>query len=162
MEMATKTKNHTQKRPPKAKPPTRKAGPAQPAGKAVRSAKKGRTAAHGAGAREAERERLLQEERSLERDVENDEEPSALSESAEYIPGVAEDSLAEELGEAAVTSATSGDQAAENIRDEDLSEEEGGPFVITPARREFAPGTDESNPADAEPAPFPTATSRPK
>ena len=59
-------------------------------------------------------------------------------------------------------SATSGDQAAENIRDEDLSEEVGGPFVITPARREFARGTDQLNPEDAEPAPFPTATSQPK
>jgi hypothetical protein len=115
-----------------------------------------------AAPRDAERKRLLQEERALERDVDNEEEPSAMTESPEYIPGVEDDSLAEELGEAAVESATSGDQAAENIRDEDLSEEEGGPFVITRARREFARGTDASNPEDAEPAAFPTATSRPK
>jgi hypothetical protein len=84
-----------------------------------------------AASRDAERKRLLQEERALERDVDNDAEPSAFLESPEYIPGALKDSLAEELGEAAVESATSGDQAAENIRDEDLTEEEGGPFIIT-------------------------------
>jgi len=135
--------------------PARKATSAQVRPGAIRPASAG-------AAREAERRRLLEEERALERDVDNEDEPSALSESQEFIPGVSEDSLAEELGEAAVESATSGDQAAENIRDEDVSEELGGPFVITPARREFARGTDPSNPPDAEPAPFPTATTQPK
>jgi hypothetical protein len=171
--MAKKTKVRAEKRrPARAKAskstraartkPARKARPDRSKARTARPAKKARKAMGMAVPRDAERKRLLREERALERDVDNEAEPSALSESAEYIPGVAEDSLAEELGEAAVESATSGDQAAENIRDEDLSEEEGGPFIVTSARREFAPGTDESNPEDAEPADFPTATSRPK
>ena len=89
-----------------------------------------------------------------------DERGSKLSESPEYIPEAMGDSLAEQLGEGAVASATSGDQADENIRDEDLAEEEGGPFVETSARKEFASGTDASNPEDAEPAELPTANAR--
>jgi hypothetical protein len=66
------------------------------------------------------------------------------------------------MGEAAVESEVSGDQEAENIRDEDLEEEDGGPFVPTSANQEFAKGTDGSNPADAEPAAFPTANAQPR
>ena len=84
-----------------------------------------------------------------------------MGQSAEYIPGALDDDLAEEMGEAAVATATSGAQAAEDIRDEDLPEEEGGPFVTTSGRKEFARGTDASNPEDAEPADFPTANRRP-
>ncbi len=111
-------------------------------------------------AKTAELRRLRQEERALEKDVENAPESSKLPESAEYIPQAMEDSLAEQLGEAAVESVTSGDQADENIRDEDLAEEEGGPFVQTSGRQEFASGTDASNPPDAEPAAVPTANAR--
>ena len=53
-------------------------------------------------------------------------------------------------------SATSGEQAAEDMRDEEVPEESGGPFVETTANSEFAYGTDASNPEDAERAPFPT------
>ena len=53
-------------------------------------------------------------------------------------------------------SATSGEQAAQDIRDEEVPEESGGPFVETSGRSEFAYGTDASNPKDAERAPFPT------
>jgi hypothetical protein len=45
---------------------------------------------------------------------------------------------------------------AEDSRDQEVPEESGGPFVETSGRREFAYGTDASNPKDAEPAPFPT------
>jgi hypothetical protein len=72
--------------------------------------------------------------------------------------GVDGDDLAEELGEAFVMTATSGEQADEDIRDQEVPEERGGPFVVTPAGREFASGTDESNPADAEPAALPTSS----
>jgi hypothetical protein len=113
-------------------------------------------------ARDAERRRLLKQERDLERDDEADAEPNALSDSKEYIPGAMDDDLAEELGEAAVESETSGDQEAENIRDEDFPEDEGGPFVPSTSRREFAVGTDESNPEDAEQEPFPTTRGRPR
>ncbi|MHB8416741.1 MAG: hypothetical protein ACYDCL_01610 [Myxococcales bacterium] len=152
----------------RAKRSTAKKAPAKK--KAARQAKARRPAAEPkprqaprerAAARDAERRRLLREERALERDDQADEEESALPESPEYIPGALEDPLAEVLGEAAVRSEVSGAQAAEDIRDEDLDEDEGGPFVEASAREELARGTDGSNPKDAEPAPFPT-TSRTK
>ncbi len=68
----------------------------------------------------------------------------------------ADDDLAEELGEEFVLTATSGEQAAEDLRNQDVPEELGGPFVETSARTEFAYGSDPSNPKDAEPAAFPT------
>ncbi len=71
------------------------------------------------------------------------------------------DDLREELGEAFVQSITSGSQAAEDFRDEVVPEEVGGPFTITSASTEFALGTDASNPADAEPAPFPVVSAQP-
>ncbi len=74
----------------------------------------------------------------------------------ELIRGAADDDLAEELGEEFVQSATSGEQAAQDIRDGEVPEESGGPFVETSGRSEFAYGTDASNPKEAEPAPFPT------
>src|SRR5262249_8443211 len=67
----------------------------------------------------------------------------------------AEDDLAEELGEEFVITATSGEQAAEDLRNQDVPEEVGGPFVETSARTEFAHGSDPSNPQDAERSAFP-------
>jgi hypothetical protein len=109
---------------------------------------------------DAERRRLLKEERALERDMASDKESGSLRKSAEFIPEALHDDLAEEMGEASVESATSGTQADEDIRDEDLPEEEGGPFVPSSARKEFARGIDASNPEDAEPEDFPTANRR--
>jgi hypothetical protein len=76
-------------------------------------------------------------------------------------PELAKDDLAEELGEEFVLTATSGEQAAEDIRNEDVPEELGGPFIETSARTEFGYGTDASNPEDAEPAAFPTSSLEP-
>jgi hypothetical protein len=75
--------------------------------------------------------------------------------------GEERDDLREELGEAFVQTITSGQQAAEDIRDQTVTEESGGPFVITTGAVEFAQGTDGSNPADAEPAPFPVVSAQP-
>lgn len=111
-------------------------------------------------ARETDRLRSRRVERALEQDSENEETPSSFSDSSEYIPGALDDELAKELGEAAVESATSGAQADEDIRDEDLEEDEGGPFVTTSARQEFARGVDGSNPRDAERAALPTTSKR--
>jgi hypothetical protein len=72
--------------------------------------------------------------------------------------GFETDDLSEEMGEAFVRTATSGEQADEDMRDEEVPEERGGPFVETTAREEFARGTDESNPRDAEPAALPTTS----
>lgn len=63
------------------------------------------------------------------------------------------DSLAEELGEAFLESATSGEESER--RERILPEEEGGPFVRTHARQEFAYDFDESNIAEATREPLP-------
>ena len=67
------------------------------------------------------------------------------------------DDLAEEMGEAFVENVTGADDASAEHRD-DTTDEEGGPFVITTGGTEFAEGTDESNPIDAEPAARPTTS----
>ncbi|MBK7857252.1 MAG: hypothetical protein IPJ65_01255 [Archangiaceae bacterium] len=69
-----------------------------------------------------------------------------------------DDELGRELGEEYVRSVTSGEHAADDMRDEEVTEEHGGPFVTTTAGQEFAEGTDESNPADAEVAGVPTVS----
>lgn len=65
------------------------------------------------------------------------------------------DPLAEELGEAFLESATSGEESEPERRERVLTEEDGGPFVRTSASREFAYGFDESNIAEATREPFP-------
>jgi hypothetical protein len=69
------------------------------------------------------------------------------------------DDLAEELAEGFVGSATSGEDQRPDSRDLVVDEELGGPFITTPARLEFAKGTDLSNPKDAEREPFPSVSS---
>ena len=68
----------------------------------------------------------------------------------------AHDTLAEELGEDAVATMTSGEDQSERLQDQEVEEERGGPFVHTSAREEYARGTDKSNPRDATREPFPT------
>jgi hypothetical protein len=66
------------------------------------------------------------------------------------------DPLAEELAEEFVETVTSGEDEGTELRDGFTEEEVGGPFVSTPARREFAHGTDASNPKGSKREPFPT------
>lgn len=66
------------------------------------------------------------------------------------------DDLAEGLGEEFVETATSGEDEGEEVANQVVSEERGGPFVITTAGTEFADGVDESNPKGAKREPFPT------
>ena len=63
--------------------------------------------------------------------------------------------LAEELGEAFLQSATSGEESEPERRERVLTEEEGGPFVRTRASTEFAYDVDESNIAEATREPLP-------
>jgi hypothetical protein len=71
------------------------------------------------------------------------------------------DELTERLGEEAVSSMTSGESQLADDWDKPLEEEEGGPFVETEGRDEFASGTDASNIAGATREPFPkTSNSR--
>jgi hypothetical protein len=63
--------------------------------------------------------------------------------------------LSEELGEAYLQSATSGEESEPDRHERITSEEMGGPFVTTTARVEFADGIDESNIAEATREPLP-------
>ena len=55
------------------------------------------------------------------------------------------DELGEELGEAFVQTATSGEDAESERHDRVVPDEEGGPFVPSKAASEFASGSDASN-----------------
>jgi hypothetical protein len=66
-----------------------------------------------------------------------------------------DDDLAEELGEEAVETMTSGEDQSERLTEGEVEEERGGPFVKTRGDDEFASGTDRSNPSDATREPFP-------
>jgi hypothetical protein len=66
--------------------------------------------------------------------------------------------LAEELGEAFLESATSGEESEPERRERVLPEEDGGPFVRTRAGREFGYGLDESNIAEATREPLPKSS----
>ncbi len=65
------------------------------------------------------------------------------------------DPLAEELGEAFLESATSGEESEPERRERIVPEESGGPFVSTRASQEFAYDVDESNIAEATREPLP-------
>lgn len=109
----------------------------------------------------AARRPLTRDERqAAEREVESDEprETAGVAGRAFIDPERPVDDLADELGEEFVKTATSGEQSNEETRDEVLPEETGGPFIETSPNVEFAGGTDESNPIDAEQEAFPTAT----
>ena len=70
------------------------------------------------------------------------------------------DVLAEQLAEEFLSSATSGEEHGLEAHDRVFTEERGGPFVTTSARKEFGYEPDASNPIDAEPAAFPTTRSK--
>ena len=69
------------------------------------------------------------------------------------------DPLAEELGEAFLEAATSGEESEHERRDRILPEEDGGPFVRTRASQEFAYDFDESNIPEAMREPLPKTSS---
>jgi hypothetical protein len=66
------------------------------------------------------------------------------------------DDLVEQLGEEVVAEATSAEHEGEDVLDQQVPEERGGPFVETRANEELARGTDPSNPKNARREPFPT------
>ena len=65
------------------------------------------------------------------------------------------EALAEELGEAFIEAATSGEESEPHRHERVTLEENGGPFVETSANEEYAVGTDESNIASATREPLP-------
>lgn len=68
---------------------------------------------------------------------------------------IGHDDFADALAEAALARATGDNDPEETLRDQEVDEDRGGPFVITTARTEFARGTDRSNPPDAYREPLP-------
>ena len=66
------------------------------------------------------------------------------------------DDLVEELGEEFVEEATSAEHEGEDVLDQEVPEDRGGPFVETSGEEEFGYGTDPSNPKGAKREPFPT------
>ena len=66
-----------------------------------------------------------------------------------------QDTLGEELGEEAVRTMTSGEDQSDQLQNLQVDEENGGPFVTTSGRQEFARGTDRSNPRKSTREPFP-------
>jgi hypothetical protein len=66
------------------------------------------------------------------------------------------DDLAQELVEEFLRAVTTGEDAGEEMMDEETPDECGGPFVIRSARSIFVRGTDESNPVDASREPLPS------
>jgi hypothetical protein len=65
-------------------------------------------------------------------------------------PARAPDDLAETLAEDFLASATTGNDVDDEVMNQVVPEEIGGPFIETTASEEFADGYDESNPEDAE------------
>ena len=68
------------------------------------------------------------------------------------------DALAEELGEEFVQNVTGADDAAAENRDAQAEEENGGPFVYTTGKTEFADDIDETNPLEATREALPTVS----
>ncbi|HXN41883.1 MAG TPA: hypothetical protein VN918_08860 [Myxococcaceae bacterium] len=137
-----------------AKSAKRKASPKSGRAKRAKTPSKSTPANLGSAAKSPPKRLPAWDEVEIDEQRENAGRPETgfLSKSA-----YADDDLAEEMGEEFVMTATSGEQAAEDLRNQDFPEEQGGPFVVTSGRTEFAYGSDPSNPKDAEPAAFPTA-----
>lgn len=77
-------------------------------------------------------------------------------------PVIVDDDLAEDLAEEYLRSATSAEESFQERLEGEVPEEEGGPFVITSAKEEFAKGTDGSNPRGAEREAFPKPNGGPR
>lgn len=56
----------------------------------------------------------------------------------------------EELTEDFMLTVTSGNEAGEDVRNQHVPEDEGGPFIMSTSGEELADDIDESNPADAD------------
>jgi len=77
-------------------------------------------------------------------------------------PARVKDDLAEELAEEFLKSATSAEESFPETLEEAQTEEEGGPFITTTGKEEFAKDVDESNPRGAEVEAFPRANAGPR
>jgi hypothetical protein len=87
----------------------------------------------------------------------SDDADAFLPDPSDDGPAHTSDDLAEVLAEDFLESATRGNDVYEDELDRPLSDEVGGPFVVTDAGEEMADDVDDSNPVDAEPAGRPRA-----
>jgi hypothetical protein len=97
-------------------------------------------------------------ERPVPHRRERSDDGNAFFPDPEGGPAHTSDDLAENMAEEFLQSATSGENVSEEAMDQVVAEELGGPFVETSAEEEFAGGTDESNPPDAEREPLPVTS----
>ncbi len=77
-------------------------------------------------------------------------------------PARVKDDLAEELAEEFLQSATSAEETLPDALEGDVPEDQGGPFVPSSGKQEFARGTDPSNPRGAKKEAFPTPNAVPR
>lgn len=76
-------------------------------------------------------------------------------------PARAPDDLAEELAEAFLSSATTGQEQGEEAHEQFVDEEIGGPFVVSSAGKEFGYDYDASNIPGTQPEAYPTTAGSP-
>jgi hypothetical protein len=137
---AAKKKKATAK---KAAPAKKKAAPAKKKKKARKPIKRRDATGH------LDQDYARDLRRSSQENVEHDDDRAFL------VGKNADDATAQELGREFVETVTSGEDEGNELRDQFVSEEIGGPFVTTTGGQELAEGTDESNPEDATREPFP-------
>jgi hypothetical protein len=144
---ATKKKSASKKSAPKRKAPARKKTKKPAAKKTSAPTRKPRVRRDATGHLDPEYARDLR--RRSRENVEHDDDRGFL------VGKRSDDALAQELGTEFVETVTSGEDAGVELRDELVTEEEGGPFVTTTIGQEFADDPDESNPVGATREPFP-------
>ena len=66
------------------------------------------------------------------------------------------DGVSDELLEDFMRTATTGEDYSQDLRNEEVPEDHGGPFITTRASEELVDDLDASNPLDAEPAAQPS------
>lgn len=148
--------------------PKKAARRAAPAKKAVAKGAKRRTGAARSAAKKPTRARATSPRKVQRRDHAGHPDPRYAAELLAKSGGReaeprsfverprSQDDRVEELGEEVVTEATSAEHEGEDVLDQQVPEERGGPFVETQANQEFAHGTDPSNPKSSKREPFPT------
>jgi hypothetical protein len=105
------------------------------------------TTTHGRARAPRQRQRVFARPRS--------DDANAFMPDPDGGPAHIPDDLAESLAEEYVDAVTRGDGADDAELDGVVSEEIGGPFVVTSAADEFAHDIDAANPPDAEREPLP-------
>jgi hypothetical protein len=153
---AMATKKKTKKKVAAKKKPARAPKKAAPKKKAARAVKKTKRAAAAKKAPPRRRDRAGHLDPKYAADLRRRSSKTRDDDRA-FVGGKrSKDDLAEELAEEAVVAMTSGEDGLTDDLEAEVSEEIGGPFVRSSGKKEFARGTDKSNPRGAKREPFPT------